>query len=117
MTQKLTMMLVFLFGLLDSLFVCAQSDPRPNVLFCFADDWGRFAYEKAGGKFNQFSQNVTNLIKQGKAIEEAKAMLYKEVQGNFEAFLAERQSNQPFCYWFGPKEVHRKWVKGSGKAF
>jgi N-sulfoglucosamine sulfohydrolase len=225
MTQKLTMMLVFLFGLLDSLFVYAQSDPRPNVLFCFADDWGRFAsayaqidgpgtindsirtpnfdriaregilfrsafvsspsctpcrsallsgqhfwrtgrasilrgavwdgsnpafplllheagyhigetykvwgpgipndapygagrfaYEKAGGKFNQFSQNVTNLIKQGKAIEEAKAMLYEEVQGNFEAFLADRQSNQPFCYWFGPTEVHRKWVKGSGKS-
>lgn len=86
-------------------------------MFCVADDWGRFAYEKAGGKFNQFSQNVTNLIKQGKAIEEAKAMLYKEVQGNFEAFLADRQSNQPFCYWFGPTEVHRKWVKGSGKAF
>ncbi|MFN7877896.1 MAG: sulfatase [Pirellula sp.] len=77
---------------------------------------GQFAYEKAGGKFNQFSQNVTTLVRQGKSIEEAKAMLYKEVQGNFEAFLSDRRSKQPFCYWFGPTEVHRKWIKGSGKS-
>ncbi len=77
---------------------------------------GRHAYEKAGGKFNQFSQNVTALVKQGKTIDEAKEVLYDEVRGNFDAFLADRKPGQPFCYWFGPTEVHRKWIKGSGNA-
>ena len=26
-----------------------------------------------------------------------------------------QQDEQPFCYWFGPTNVHRKWIKGSGK--
>jgi len=77
---------------------------------------GKFAYEKAGGKFNQFSQNVTKFVNQGMTIHEAKALLYDEIRGNFGAFLADRKPNQPFCYWFGPTEVHRKWVRGSGKA-
>lgn len=77
---------------------------------------GKFAYEKAGGRFNQFSQNVTKLVAQGKGIEQAKQELYDEVTKNFDMFLAKRDSGAPFCYWFGPTNVHRKWVKGSGKA-
>lgn len=75
----------------------------------------RFSYEKAGARINQFSENVTEMVKQGKRIEDAKQELYKDVEGNFDAFLADRKGNQPFCYWFGPTQVHRKWVKGSGK--
>jgi arylsulfatase A-like enzyme len=56
------------------------------------------------------------MVKQGKTIDEAKDVLYNEVRGNFDAFLADRKPGQPFCYWFGPTEVHRKWTKGSGKA-
>ena len=41
--------------------------------------------------------------------------LYDEVRQNFDAFLADAKKDQPFCYWFGPTNVHRKWVKGSGK--
>lgn len=77
---------------------------------------GKFAYEKAGGRFNQFSENVTKLVKEGSSVEAAKQALYKEVTGNFDAFLADRKPGQPFCYWFGPTNVHRKWVKGSGRA-
>ena len=77
---------------------------------------GKFAYEKAGGRFNQFSQNVTKLHSEGQPIEEAKQVLYDEVRGNFDAFLADRKPNQPFSYFFGPTNVHRKWTKGSGKA-
>ncbi|MBA4148044.1 MAG: sulfatase [Verrucomicrobia bacterium] len=72
-------------------------------------------YEKAGGRINQFSQNVTAMVKQGKTIEAAKKELYNEVSGNFSAFLADRKNNEPFYYWFGSTQVHRKWVKGSGK--
>lgn len=78
---------------------------------------GKFAYQKAGGKFNQFSQNVTKMVRQGKSIEEAKQVLYDEVMQNFNDFLKARPDNKPFCYWFGPTLVHRKWTKGSGKEF
>jgi N-sulfoglucosamine sulfohydrolase len=76
---------------------------------------GQHAYEKAGSRFNQFSQNVTAMVAQGRTIDAAKQVLYDEVRGNFDAFLADRKSGQPFCYWFGPTNVHRKWTKGSGK--
>lgn len=76
---------------------------------------GKYAYEKAGGRFNLFSQNVTKMVQAGTTIEDAKQALYDEVQNNFDAFLKDRQPGQPFCYWFGPTNVHRKWLKGSGK--
>ncbi len=75
-----------------------------------------FNYAKAGGRFNQFSQNVTKMVQQGKSIDAAKQELYDEVTANFDAFMADRKPGQPFCYWFGPTETHRKWIKGSGKA-
>ena len=77
----------------------------------------QYAYEKAGRRFNNFSENVTKLVAEGKSIEAAKAELYDEVRQNFTDFLADRKADQPFCYWFGPTNVHRKWAKGSGKAF
>lgn len=76
---------------------------------------GKYAYEKAGGRFNQFSENVTRLVAAGTPLESAKQALYDEVLANFNACLAARQPDQPFCYWFGPTNVHRKWIAGSGK--
>jgi N-sulfoglucosamine sulfohydrolase len=76
----------------------------------------KFAYEKAGRRFNQFSQNVTQMVQKGQPVEAAKQVLYDQVKANFDAFLAARKPGQPFCYWFGPTNVHRKWIKGSGKA-
>lgn len=77
---------------------------------------GKYAYEKAGNKFNNFSENVTALVKEGVTLEKAKEQMYAEVRGNFEGFLADRKAGQPFCYWFGPTTTHRTWIKGSGKA-
>jgi arylsulfatase A-like enzyme len=74
----------------------------------------RYAYEAAGVRFHQFSQNVTRLMAEGRDREQAKEVLYDEVLANFEAFLADRKQGQPFCYWFGPGNMHRKWVRGSG---
>lgn len=76
---------------------------------------GKYAYEKAGGRFNQFSENVTRLVAAGTPLESAKQALYDEVLANFNACLAARKPDQPFCYWFGPTNVHRKWIAGSGK--
>jgi len=33
---------------------------------------------------------------------------------NFDAFLAARPKNQPFCFWFGSHFPHRPYVTGSG---
>jgi arylsulfatase A-like enzyme len=41
-------------------------------------------------------------------------LLYDQVLANFDMFLADRPQDAPFCYWFGPTNVHRKWIKGSG---
>lgn len=76
---------------------------------------GKFAYEKSGGAFNGFSQNVTKLVSQGKSLDEAKEQMYAQVRGNFDTFLTACPEDKPFFYWFGPTNVHRTWVKGSGK--
>jgi len=76
----------------------------------------QFAYESAGRQFNQFSQNVTRMVRNGMPLAEAKQRLYDEVGRNFEAFLRDRKPGQPFCYWFGPTHTHRTWERGSGKA-
>ncbi len=76
----------------------------------------KYAYEKSGGRFNAFSQNVTKLVANGKTPDAAKQEIYNEVAGNFDSFLADRKPDQPFCYWFGPMETHRAWTRGSGKA-
>lgn len=77
---------------------------------------GQHAYEKAGGRFNNFSENVTQLVATGTSLEDARQQMFQDVTGNFDAFLADRDPKTPFCYWFGPTNVHRLWVRGSGKA-
>lgn len=79
-------------------------------------DGSKHAYQKAGGRFNQFSQAATKAVASGQSVEAAKQALYDEVTANFDAFLADRKPGQPFCFWFGPTNVHRKWIKGSGRA-
>ncbi|MCS6866246.1 MAG: sulfatase [Gemmataceae bacterium] len=76
----------------------------------------RYAYQKSGMGFNNFSQQATQAVQQGKTVAAAKADLIAQVQGNFAAFLKARDPQKPFFFWFGPTNVHRKWVKGSGKA-
>lgn len=77
---------------------------------------GQYAFEKGGGKVNQFSQSVTKAVQQGTALEDAKEQILKQVDANFNQFLDARPAGAPFCYWFGPTNVHRKWTRGSGKA-
>lgn len=77
---------------------------------------GQFGFEKGGGAFNNFSENVTQLRAKGVSLAEAQQRMYANVTDNFAAFLAARPAGQPFCYWFGPTNVHRQWEKGSGQA-
>ncbi len=71
----------------------------------------RNAYVKAGRRFNSFSEVVTDAANP----ESAQQALLTEVRNNFQQFLQARPGEEPFCYWFGPTNCHRKWVKGSGK--
>jgi arylsulfatase A-like enzyme len=74
------------------------------------------AYEKAGRDYNNFSENVTQLVRDGMTFADAKEKMLGQVRDNFAAFLAARPAGRPFCYWFGPTLTHRMWEKGSGKA-
>lgn len=76
----------------------------------------RTAFNKRGSKFNQFSQNAMR----AEDMESAKAELLDEVRQNVRSFLdadddGSLDGDKPFCYWFGPTNVHRKWIAGSGK--
>ncbi|MDZ4852378.1 MAG: sulfatase [Pirellulaceae bacterium] len=75
----------------------------------------QYSFQNAGGSFNQFSQNVTTLVAGGTSIDNAKEAMYSEIRTNFTDFLKARESGKPFCYWFGPTNVHRSWIQGSGK--
>lgn len=76
----------------------------------------KYAFQKAGNRINRFSTEATKLVAAGKSVAEAKSELLAEVAANFDAFLAARKEGEPFCYWYGPTNTHRKWQKGSGKA-
>ncbi len=76
----------------------------------------KFAYQKAGMKFNNFSENVTAAIAAGTPLEKAREEMLAQVRGNFADFLTAREKGKPFFYCFGPTNPHRTWVKGSGKA-
>lgn len=40
----------------------------------------------------------------------------KDYTANFRSFLDSRDQNQPFCFWFGAHEPHRKFGQGLGQA-
>jgi len=43
-----------------------------------------------------------------------KAISITDYVANFKVFLEERQPEQPFCFWYGGLEPHRKYEYGSG---
>jgi N-sulfoglucosamine sulfohydrolase len=74
------------------------------------------AFHRQGVDVNRFSQQVTAAMAEGTPREQAKQRLLDEVRGNFRDMLAARADGQRFLYWFGPTNVHRPWIKGSGKS-
>lgn len=76
----------------------------------------QFAYQKSGMGFSNFSEQTVAMLKAGKTVAEARETLLGQARGNFTTFLKERDASKPFFFWHGPTNVHRAWVKGSGKA-
>lgn len=74
------------------------------------------AHNRHGSRFNQFSQSAMRNPDRNAG----KKMLLEEVRNNVRSFLdadndGKADHDQPFCYWFGPTNCHRKWIAGSGK--
>lgn len=76
---------------------------------------GKFAYER-GNLPNNFSENATKMVSEGKSLAEARTAIEQQVTDSFDAFLKDRKGREPWLYWCGPTTVHRTWIKGSGKA-
>lgn len=76
----------------------------------------RNEYKEGGSNINGFSQFVTQQVAKDMPVQDAKEILMEQTRKNFRQFLEAREQGQPFCYWFGPTNVHRKWIKGSGMA-
>ncbi len=74
---------------------------------CGPTDWrvGGRDYNPAGPAYNSVQ-----------TVGETDAMVgvTTDYAGNFEAFLAERPENAPFCFWFGAAEPHRVFQEGIG---
>lgn len=68
------------------------------------------AFNSAGNSFNNFSENMSA----ASDADQMRGRMLDEVRQNFQSFLKQRPQEVPFCYWWGPTNTHRTWVKGSG---
>ncbi len=75
----------------------------------------RTEYKSKPQQINAFSQTADKLVGTGVSVDEAKATLIGQAEEAFDNFVAAWDREKPFCYWFGPTNVHRKWTAGSGK--
>ena len=77
----------------------------------------RTEYGEQRDRMNRFSQTVMQAVAEGRPAEEVKAEILAESRGHFAACIDDAaEKDQPFCYWFGPTNVHRKWIQGSGQT-
>ena len=70
----------------------------------------RTGFNAEGHRFNNYSEGVSAAANPQQVHDE----LLREVRGNFRSFLNKRVEGKPFCYWWGPTNTHRQWVRGSG---
>jgi N-sulfoglucosamine sulfohydrolase len=70
----------------------------------------RTAFNGGGVQFHNFSERLS----EASDPDQARNELLTEVRENFRGFLQRRPEDAPFCYWWGPTNTHRTWVRGSG---
>ena len=59
--------------------------------------------------------NPAGIRYEGKKLSKSlKSVSKNDYAANFEDFLKQISSNQPFCFWLGTYEPHRNFEKGSG---
>ena len=71
-------------------------------------DWRREGrtHNPAGPEYNE--RNLTKPV--GTCVSDC------DYAGNFDAFLDARPDGAPFCFWYGGREPHRKYIPGEGIA-
>ena len=72
--------------------------------------WGPGNWEISGRKRNPAGPEWSD-----NKLESPEGISDKDYAANFEAFLAERPADQPFYFWFGGHEPHRKFKEGIGR--
>jgi arylsulfatase A-like enzyme len=73
--------------------------------------WGPGDAGQIDGKPRQLAGPAFNRIK---ADAPTPAMSTIDYAANFADFLAKKKPDQPFCFWFGAQEPHRRYQAGSG---
>lgn len=76
----------------------------------------RYAFQRAGNAPNNFSEEATARVARGMSVAAARDEILGQIRGNFDDFLAARKPGEPWHYFLGVTNTHRKWIKGSGKA-
>lgn len=66
---------------------------------------------KASGR----DRNPAGTLFTGRVVESPAEISRTDYAGNFEDFLAKRPDDQPFFFWLGTHEPHRRFKKGIGK--
>ncbi|MGJ8642129.1 MAG: sulfatase family protein [Luteolibacter sp.] len=74
---------------------------------CTGKGWGPGTYDSADNPAGH-EYNAIKLKQPFKGIHNI------DYAANFDAFLEEKNSTQPFCFWLGVYEPHRPYEKGSG---
>ena len=73
--------------------------------------WGPGKWQDSGWKINPAGEEY-NRIKDPDVPEFIRNTDYFE---NFKFFLGDRKRKQPFCFWYGASEPHRRYKKGIGE--
>ena len=75
-----------------------------------AKGWGPGNWKVSGRTRNPAGIEYSSL----KDENVAQYIRHTDYAANFEAFLEDRQEGQPFCFWYGASEPHRRYQKGVG---
>ena len=73
--------------------------------------WGPGDYKSTGWPHNPAGKEW----QERKLQPPQRAIGPNDYAGNFEAFLAARPKNTPFCFWLGAQEPHRDYDQGAGE--
>lgn len=72
--------------------------------------WGPGSIEASGRKRNPAGPSFN----EHRCKPLTSCMGRNDYAANFKAFLDQKPDDQPFCFWYGAKEPHREYEKGSG---
>ncbi len=72
--------------------------------------WGPGKWDLSGRKVNPAGKNYSSI----KDESVPQFINQNDYTANFKIFLKEKKKNQPFCFWFGATEPHRRYRNGIG---